>query len=355
MTRTALDQPKSEALSCANKPEGFYRPELDAIRFLAFLAIFFFHAPHIPRLEWLVGAGFYGLPLFFVLSAFLITEILLREQYQTGDIHLKAFYIRRTLRIWPLYFVGVLTAVLWGYYLQQYRLDAGQFTYLLLIFPAFAGRAFNQNPAGVLWSVSVEEIFYLIWPVAGKLKAFIWACIVLFVCAIVTILVTNDIWYNPLSQFYYFALGGLLALILRRTPIYLSIRQRAAGLLLSVGTFLVGSQLSNELARFSLGGLGCGLALVALLNMDGKWIPRAFVYLGKITYGLYVFHLSCLVLTERTLDATGVSLGRDRRALLVQCVALVASVAIASLSYRFLETPFLKLKHRFEFVKSRPI
>src|SRR5271163_828203 len=102
----------------------FYRPELDCLRFFAFFAVFVFHSPggdaayyaarHVPHPELVAGAisgGRFGVDLFFLLSAYLITELLLREQERFGKLDVRKFYARRILRIWPLYFLGILIAV----------------------------------------------------------------------------------------------------------------------------------------------------------------------------------------------------------------------------------------------------
>ncbi len=108
-------------LAQAPEPRGthrrFYRPELDALRFFAFSCVFLCHGPaldltqdaaksHRAATRFLAiffHSGAFGLPIFFLLSAYLITELLIRERDRTGEIHLKDFYVRRILRIWPLY------------------------------------------------------------------------------------------------------------------------------------------------------------------------------------------------------------------------------------------------------------
>jgi len=92
--------------------ERYYRPELDVLRFLAFLSVFTVHRlDHVPihraQHYWLYNIcllGNFGVPVFFLLSAFLITELLMREDDRLGTIHIRSFYMRRVLRIWPLYF-----------------------------------------------------------------------------------------------------------------------------------------------------------------------------------------------------------------------------------------------------------
>src|SRR5579859_3569851 len=95
-----------------NSSRRYYRPELDALRFFAFLAVFAFHrmdyVPTDPVKDvwaYRIGSvGAFGVPVFFLLSAFLITELLVRERVSTGRVHIRSFYARRILRIWPLYF-----------------------------------------------------------------------------------------------------------------------------------------------------------------------------------------------------------------------------------------------------------
>src|ERR1039458_6841980 len=97
-----------------SKSSAAYRPELDALRFFAFLCVFCFHRmdyvgtdPIRDRWGFRIGTiGAFGVPVFFLLSAFLITDLLLRERERTGRVHIQAFYIRRILRIWPLYFAA---------------------------------------------------------------------------------------------------------------------------------------------------------------------------------------------------------------------------------------------------------
>ena len=109
------------AVPAQAKKSSFYRPELDCLRFFAFMTVFVHHSMprtvefytthHLPTvLSNVAYAGAYGVDLFFCLSAYLITELLLREKEQVGHLNVKSFYIRRMLRIWPLYFTFVLFA-----------------------------------------------------------------------------------------------------------------------------------------------------------------------------------------------------------------------------------------------------
>ncbi len=104
----------------AKHAERFYLPELDVLRFFAFFAVFVCHVapsgPYFYESHGVLGrlgvSGAFGVDLFFTLSGYLITSLLLREREQSGDINLKAFYARRTLRIWPLYYFSLALAFL---------------------------------------------------------------------------------------------------------------------------------------------------------------------------------------------------------------------------------------------------
>ena len=116
----------------AGEKRRFYQPELDGLRFYAFLGVFvchslpldaaFYHSLHLP-MPWLWGAvavsGASGVDLFFALSAFLITSLLLRERQETGGLSLRLFYIRRILRIWPLYFLVIAMGVVLAHTAQD--------------------------------------------------------------------------------------------------------------------------------------------------------------------------------------------------------------------------------------------
>lgn len=158
---------------------SFYRPELDVLRFLAFWGVFRFHFANAvsryledggPRLLRIANdstyAGAFGVDLFFVLSAYLITELLLREKAERGLLDVHAFYVRRILRIWPLYFFAIALGLIpalnqvhgFGWrYVVAFLFLAGNWSIIAWGWPLHT----IVNP---LWTVSVEEQFYLLWP-----------------------------------------------------------------------------------------------------------------------------------------------------------------------------------------------
>ena len=164
----------SGAAATASHTGRFYRPELDVLRCLAFFLVFSSHVLPFPHsasaftfLSAIQEGVSGGVPLFFILTSFLITELLLREQDATGTIHIQAFYVRRILRIWPLYFLVLGLAVALphlvhsfdpiGIYVAPFVLLAGNWV--------IVHHGWFHNPLLTpLWSTPVQEQFYLVWP-----------------------------------------------------------------------------------------------------------------------------------------------------------------------------------------------
>ncbi len=376
----------------------FYRPELDVLRFFAFLSVFLFHG--LPGVEvanhqgwarvaaWgfasFQGAGSFGVCLFFVLSSFLITELLMRERAATGTVHVKAFYIRRILRIWPLYFAFLLVGYVLGMLVPEWRIGAPRLMAFLALLGNWYVAAFGMIPSPIapLWSISIEEQFYLTWPwlakAAGKTGVQIVSVLLLPVSFTAIYLLARSgagasqvIWFSSFVQFEFFALGALLALILKGRVPRLSVAARLGFVMTSVvlwmsaeGFFHLRESVLQSgpifyLIGYQFVGAGCILSLLAFLGLPSEWIPRQLIYLGKISYGLYVFHYLCQDLVTSaftrvfsTVRGTGAVAVRG---VSTMSVALLLTIATAAFSYRFLEKPFLRLKERFTFVRSRGV
>ncbi len=367
----------------------FYRPELDVLRFFAFFGVFMFHAaPRTPDFYLslglpraigtliisILGTGAYGVDLFFALSAYLITSLLLRERQATGRLDLRGFYIRRILRIWPLYLTFVaLAAVVAALshtqhlplkYVLGFTLLAGNWIYVFFGMPA--------SFATPLWTVSIEEQFYLTWPlVCRKLSQ---KGIVLMAVALLAIANLSRIFlaamgasvqameFNTISRLDPIALGTLLALMETRLPRILR-RTRYAFVVLGLATWLAASLFSgsgmvgHSVNAWSLVAARPAIALASIVILVGVlgsnqkfFANKKLIYLGKISYGLYVIHefgrfLAAYLIHART-PITIASQG---------AVALCFTLILAVISYRWLETPFLRLKDRFSHVSSRPV
>jgi peptidoglycan/LPS O-acetylase OafA/YrhL len=371
----------------AGKASRFYRPELDVLRFLAFLLVYFHHvlptALHASLMWRILRAGkemgALGVCLFFLLSSYLITELLFRERDATGDIHIQSFYVRRILRIWPLYFFILFAGFLWGHISPAYAFSRGRlFAFLFLLGNWYTGLFnYTRNFIYPLWSISIEEQFYLIWPTIARLgnrSGILLASILFWISAYVALVILSlqhasldySIWTNSFVQFQYFALGGILAIVLKgRVPSISGIGRFVllgtgltillmAELVFHVNTVTMSPTLALTIPGYFLVGVGIVLLFISALGAEIPAIAQPLVYLGKISYGLYVFHAIALSL---------VTMGVDRlhlhnvfvKTAVVSPLGLALTIAFAMLSYRFLESPFLQLKERFTFVKTRSI
>jgi peptidoglycan/LPS O-acetylase OafA/YrhL len=340
-----------------------HRPELDALRFFAFLSVFLFHACRSSKrfnIE-LYEPLSYGLPVFFLLSSFLITHLLLKELDTTGTVHVKGFYARRVLRIWPLYLSFLAGCYLLGVVSPQYHIETPRLlAFLFLSGNWYVGaRGWGSSPIYPLWSISVEEQFYLIWPAvvmlgARFLKPAAFAITALSLCCIAIQCKYgaggDEIWTNSLSQFLYFALGTLAAIYFAQRPIKKGISRGLFSIALGVGSWWIIEAFSHIkapglqpqalpfVAGYGALGISCVAVLYGFLALPESFFPNWLTFLGKISYGLYVFHKLCQFMVPH--------LGL-RSAVLKTVVSFLATVACAALSFQFLEKPFLKMKKRF--------
>jgi peptidoglycan/LPS O-acetylase OafA/YrhL len=317
-----------------------------------------------------------GLCLFFTLSAYLITSLLLTERQATATVSIKRFYIRRLLRIWPLYFFGIAIGFLIAV-LTHRRNDVTGLLWYLLFAGNFYCMAFGwlANPMSPLWSISIEEQFYLLWPWAMRWlsrRMLTVSALFFIVAANITLFILSRIhatnpavWTNTFVQFEMFAAGILLALKKKRVaqnqfgmgsvlviagPVLwyvahfqLNARQPAGGMT-AIGAVAL-------IVAYGLIALGCAAILQGFCLIGPSRMPQWAVYLGKISYGLYVFHslalefaMACIRPGSRPIYLAASALS-----------AFLLTVAAAVVSYQFLESPFLRFKQRFEIVHSKPI
>ena len=358
------------------RTEAFYRPELDLLRLLAFLMVYVHHsitALHTPAMLVVVKACASGMQIFFVLSSYLITELLLRESEKAGTIDIPAFFRRRILRIWPLYFAFVLGYILISQIFHSHTLSLVGVLSLLLLSGNWYTVAFDFLPPLIspLWSISLEEQYYLIWPFLGKFggRRGLWiASLISIFGAYLALFVLGprrfplpSIWANSFVEFQFFAVGAILALILHGKHFAPSSSTRALLLLVSLISIAVARTSFHFMDDFqTFRSLGPAYLLVAIgvttlfLSIQRLPVPeswRPLLYLGKISYGLYVLHMSAFSLATRML--LHLKIGSVPLCILRSSLGLGLAIAFASLSYRFLELPFLRWKRRFETIPTR--
>ena len=280
---------------------SFYRPELDCLRFFAFFAVFMHHSlpktPEFfiahrlpPALANIALAGADGVDLFFCLSAYLITELLVREKERVGHLDIRSFYVRRILRIWPLYLTFVAFAFALTFIDSAQRFSAGQ----LLMFLALAGnwapglRTMNSVVVP-LWSISVEEQFYLLWPLVVRnatRKQMCVACALMIGGAFIWRGVLQSrmpalIWNSTFSHLDSIGYGILLSLIGVRKPL-----SAGARLLLFTAGLCGWVVAAGIRGREDVGQALIAVGSVAILRaaIGLKWHPPALVRLGVVSY-----------------------------------------------------------------------
>ena len=374
----------------APKAKRYYRPELDMLRFFAFLLVFNHHllykSPdlsgyHASLRAVVQESGATGVCLFFFLSAFLITELLLREKERSLSIDLKAFYMRRILRIWPLYLLVLLIATLMPYAVRSLEHVGQVIPYFLLFCGNWAvvahGSWYHDPALSPLWSISVEEQFYLLWPALmlfGGRQGIVRACLLILPLAWLTDFLLPvlhcskepALWLNSVNQFQFFALGSLLALALHRKSFRLDRKLRALSLAAALCCFAIAayplhyidttvpSTPVQMLLAYLCIDAGCVLAFLTVYDAVLPKAMHALVYLGKISFGLYMYHYFV-----RSLVAGGVGVvthkdGYDSMTAVYLLTALL-TVGVAAVSYRYFEQPILRFKERFAVVPSRPV
>jgi peptidoglycan/LPS O-acetylase OafA/YrhL len=347
--------------------------QLDGLRSVAVLIVMLSHyfAQYFTRAQW----GRAGVILFFVLSGFLITRILMQARqraeggWRGGALCLRQFYIRRFLRIFPLYYFVVVLLVLAG--APGVRENAGYyFSYTVNLFCGLR----QQHVTGQhFWSLCVEEQFYLLWPLVVLLtprRRLPWVAGGMAVVAVASrwaLVEAGFRWYGlylPVCNLDSLGAGVLMAWLDERG----SLRSRgvaryayaivpaAAVVWVAMLAFPfhtpAGMRLQVPLADLALTAMFFFLVAGAARELRGPgrvlgWGP--LVYLGRISYGLYVYHLFMPAIRNAGLDALGVQLPRG------VCVAIDfgLTIAVAALSWRLLERPINDLKRRFPYTQPR--
>ena len=389
MDRTPI--PMSHQPGDPQNPGGFaHLPALDGIRGLAILLVLYCHLfwsnPHsgfrlFDFFNEIRASSYIGVNLFFVLSGFLITGILLDTLHVPHFF--KTFYARRTLRIFPLYYGSLLFLLLltgplhftwsgWQYYYLTYTANLAALWHNR---PLILGH-FNINH---FWSLQVEEQFYLLWPfIVFRLKRpktivriSLLTCLAVLILRIGLVALPSHfaniyLPYSPTfscadNLLYGCALCAVLRTSARQRVLQLAPRVFAVG----VAILFIAAVLHHGLTwqdNFFVPTFGFSVvaitaaALVAMVLRPASMTQRIFEnstlrFFGKYSYGLYVFHYSLLGLLSSPIrhfvdahlrfKALGV--------IAAACVVLAASILLALLSYHFYEAPFLKLKRYFSY------
>src|SRR5258706_1624544 len=308
-------------------------------------------------------AGF-GVSIFFAISGFLIT-FLLQNEKEVQPINIKNFYLRRILRIWPLYYlylsIAILTILVFGFDLNikslfLYLSFAANIPYILYIPLKFVTH---------YWSLGVEEQFYLFWPwVNKKINR-----IILFIVPAIVILIGIKLFLHffyphsiieriiHITRFHCMLIGALGAILYKqKNKFFLKFADNklsqaislAIILALIINKFHIASVLDNEIVSAVTVVLIIGQINIKnrMLNLDSDVLD----FLGKISYGIYVYHPLVIFFVSKVLS--GMETQSIYKYIIVYSSSTVATVLISYLSYEYIEKYFLRLKRNISVIHS---
>jgi peptidoglycan/LPS O-acetylase OafA/YrhL len=372
--------------------KSIYFPGINGLRFLAALAVIIthiellkdiFHFDNYWRNPLIYNLGGLGVYFFFVLSGFLITYLLLIEKEKFGKINIKQFYVRRILRIWPLYYLIMFL----GFFvlpkipgIQIHYMQADFTNYYstnlilyLLILPNLAFSIFTAVPhIGQAWSIGVEEQFYAAWPwIISKSKHIARTLVTIIIGLIIfkIIILTLGLYFGQsagylivkkfvaMSKFECMAIGGIGAYLLFSGNGFLKYIYNTNVLNISLLLIPVLVFFTPEIIQDGIHIVYSFLFLVLILNVSNQSVKlklegKIINYLGKISYGIYMYHFMIipfvLLFIKTYVDY--------RQAILINLIAYTASIAltviISALSFELFENRFIKIKAKHSLIKS---
>ena len=354
-----------------NNAKSIHLPGLNGLRAIAALSVMWGHTFQStfgnwgvegPRLSFVAD----GVTLFFVISGFLITFLLLKEQAHSQKISIPKFYMRRVLRIWPIYYLYMLLAVLitstWkNPNMWYYCFFAANIPFILSV---------GIWPIVHYWSIGVEEQFYLFWPwlvkmINGKNKKLIIIASVL--CGVwLACKWGSYLFFGTTSLYRFFAVtrfdcmmvGAVGAALYYENNVFISrvFEKKWLGLIcfmaLLFSQFWVGyfpAPLRPQV--IAVLSLTCifGQLYSPIINLENRFCD----FVGKISYGIYVIHPLLIFFLSGLYLRAGITLPIVQSSLLIYFIVTTMTILVAWLSYRFFESPFLRLKNKFAVVHSR--
>ncbi|OEK06755.1 acyltransferase family protein [Roseivirga misakiensis] len=356
-------------------------PNLDALRLFLAMSVVIYHINDLlPKfglassynLDFLFK-GPLAVNYFFSLSGFLIIRLLWKEKTTFGQINIGNFYMRRILRILPLYFIVLLVGILAYEWImpslipeisieRSYSFGDLIFHYLFMLPNVFKAEFPEVGPIlDVLWSIGIEEQFYLFIPLILFLGTSRWIRPTLLLSLVVVI---SCFWYFSKMDFYYmyyfyFLFSGLLAILLESGKLKQVFGNKAFQLLVlllfllnfTTSLFEIDDYFLRHMVRMVLSGfLVATLSTNPLFKINNKYVN----HLGKVSYGIYMYHMIIISAVVVVLSKLNVELNLfGLLAFYAVCCTLVFGVA--TLSYHFVEKRFLGLKKAFRHEPGSPL
>lgn len=345
---------------------------LNGLRFICIIAVMWHHSPARAALDsmtaptWMLR-GFLGVDFFFVLSGFLITTLLLREESRDGRFSLRGFYWRRILRIVPVYFLVVTLVAAWfiGVRGQSELISLLPYYYLF-----FSNVLIDDIPLlTITWSLSVEEQYYVLWPTILLFLprvSRIWVLLVLILLCFLSaegllawiglqpIQTEHAVWRLPVSGLHAILIGSLAAMILHNRrgfdAVFRVLGHKSAPLLAFCLVFVVIQTTPGHLPGWPnllVHGAMC-LCLMTIVVREDHWLAKPFSWrpiarVGEISYGLYLYHLIGRDVGVRVTNL--LDLHPTVAPWVATALFVPISIAFAELSFRTFERYFLGFKH----------
>ena len=357
--------------------EKIYLPGLNGLRAFAALAVVFTHINNrlnyfgMPKGE-LLDLASYGVTIFFTLSGFLITFLLLKELEKTGSIDVKKFYMRRVLRIWPLYYVYLFIVIL----INGISNIQWPILFYLLMVPNFknsfvgiintvVGTNIMVLMVGHYWSLGVEEQFYAFWPWVIRKSKNLFKLLILFPILFILMKLILRIIYAPynvlvlvnytrfgclsigaLGAYLYFNHSNKLELLNKK---WVELIAWAFFIVVGFNKFHLTSIIDHEIiSLFTL------VIIFNQINNPARLISlenKFFDYLGKISFGLYVYNPLVIYLMAFLFNYFVIN-NILLKKILIYVLVVPAIVLVAHISYNYFEKRFLKLKRNYTTVIS---
>ena len=368
-------------ISTAQPPNKYYG--LDNLRAFAIIMVFFFHYQrwfeHPAWMPTALNFGWTGVDLFFVLSGFLISSQLFAQIKKDGHFSMRNFYIKRFFRILPIYYFVLAIYFLFPFFSSTQLLPP---LWKFLTFTQNFGADFtNQRAFGVVWSLCVEEHFYLLMPAilllllkTGIFKKGYLLLLVLFVAGFLIRLYcwydvylhqTNGVenrmlWVQTIYYPTYNRLDGLLAgvsiaamynylpAIFNRLSKYVNLLI-AIGLIILTGTyFLCGNNMDfvRSIFSFPLVSIGFGCTVLSAIMPNSflyKWKSVVLTKIAELSYALYLVHMAIILSAQTVLSDWGIA----KNSSLMLVLTIILCIVVALILHHAIEKPFMKMRERF--------